>query len=324
MSAEEKNRRAMMEKERERMLARLQQEKDQIAQDHKVRASADRFVVSGHDIESELKLDTIGLVSSEQYRSIRERLESKRSRSGADLPVEPDLASSATGGGGTPPTLTPTTVTTTTTTTGPSNGDAGPTDAPPKKKKRKRAAGINTNTLSFGDDDPDLMTAAIDTGSGSSRTGVTKDPTVDTSFLRDRAREEDERRERDRLAREWHAAQEIVKRQEIVVEYSYWDGNGHRNKVTVAKGDTILVFLEKVRAQWPELRGVAADNLVFVKEDILLPHYITFYDLIINKVRGKSGPIFDFTIRDDVRLINDAQIETTDSHPGKVCQRVWY
>lgn len=31
---------------------------------------------------------------------------------------------------------------------------------------------------------------------------------------------------------------------------------------------------------------------MYVKEDIILPHTISFYDLIVNKAMGKSGPLF--------------------------------
>jgi protein FAM50 len=153
---------------------------------------------------------------------------------------------------------------------------------------------------------------------------TTKDPSVDTSFLPDRAREQADAEERARLKEEWLLQQDEIKQDEIVIEYSYWDGTGHRAAVTCKKGDTVFAFLEKVRLQWPDLRGCAADNLVFIKEDIIIPHHYTFYDFIINQVRGKSGPIFEFKIRDDVRLVNDASKEIVESHPGKVCQRSWY
>lgn len=42
--------------------------------------------------------------------------------------------------------------------------------------------------------------------------------------------------------------------------------------------------------------------------DTLGKHY-TFYDFIINKARGKSGPLFNFDVHDDVRLIQDATVE---------------
>jgi len=60
------------------------------------------------------------------------------------------------------------------------------------------------------------------------------------------------------------------------------------------------------------------------QEDIILPHHFTFYDLLINNARGKSGPLFDFSVRDDVRLVGDANVEKADTHAGKVVERHWY
>lgn len=34
-----------------------------------------------------------------------------------------------------------------------------------------------------------------------------------------------------------------------------------------------------------------------------------FYDFIINKARGKSGPLFSFDVHEDVRVISDASVE---------------
>jgi protein FAM50 len=39
-----------------------------------------------------------------------------------------------------------------------------------------------------------------------------------------------------------------------------------------------------------------------------LQHY-TFYDFIVNKARGKSGPLFSFDVHDDVRMLHDATKE---------------
>ena len=41
---------------------------------------------------------------------------------------------------------------------------------------------------------------------------------------------------------------------------------------------------------------------------LILQHY-TFYDFIINKARGKSGPLFSFDVHEDVRMISDASVE---------------
>lgn len=45
---------------------------------------------------------------------------------------------------------------------------------------------------------------------------------------------------------------------------------------------------------------------------------------IVSKARGKSGPLFNFDVHEDVRLIHDARIEKDESHAGKVCERIWY
>ena len=75
------------------------------------------------------------------------------------------------------------------------------------------------------------------------------------------------------------------------LDYSYYDGSGHRKKITVKKGFTISKFLDAVKndlsKDFNELRMTTSDNLLYVKEDLIIPHHFTFYDLIITKARGK-------------------------------------
>lgn len=63
---------------------------------------------------------------------------------------------------------------------------------------------------------------------------------------------------------------------------------------------------------------------MYVKEDLIIPHHFSFYDLIVTKARGKSGPLFHFDVHDDIRLVGDTRIEKDESHPGKVVERSWY
>jgi len=58
-----------------------------------------------------------------------------------------------------------------------------------------------------------------------------------------------------------------------------------------------------------------------VKEDCILPQDVTFHELISRKARGKSGPLFHFDVRDDVRLQSDATKEKDESHAGKIVTR---
>lgn len=151
---------------------------------------------------------------------------------------------------------------------------------------------------------------------------------VDTSFLPDREREEEERRLREKLAAEWRDRQQKLKEEEIEITFSYWDGSGHRRVVRMKKGNSVYQFLqaclETLRKDFNELRSISADQLMYVKEDLIIPHHYTFYDFIVTKARGKSGPLFSFDVHDDVRLIADATVEKDESHAGKVLLRSWY
>lgn len=92
-----------------------------------------------------------------------------------------------------------------------------------------------------------------------------KNPDVDTSFLPDRDREEEERKLREQLRQEWVEKQEKLKNEEIEVTFSYWDGSGHRRSVTMKKGNTIYQFLQKalelVRQEFHDLRAITADTV---------------------------------------------------------------
>ncbi|XP_021191951.3 protein FAM50 homolog [Helicoverpa armigera] len=157
---------------------------------------------------------------------------------------------------------------------------------------------------------------------------IKKNPDVDTSFLPDREREEADLKLREELRLEWVMTQASLKDEPITVTFSYWDGSGHRRNVTLKKGNSIYQFLQRcldtLRPEFSELKTVSADQLMYVKEDLILPHHYTFYDFIVTKARGKSGPLFQFDASDDVRLVNDATQEKQDSHAGKVLLRSWY
>lgn len=94
---------------------------------------------------------------------------------------------------------------------------------------------------------------------------LSKNPDVDTSFLPDRYREEEERLHREDLRKKWLAEQERIKNETIEIVYSFWDGSGHRKTVECLKGDDIAAFLGKCRAQFPELRATSIDNMMYIK-----------------------------------------------------------
>jgi len=110
-------------------------------------------------------------------------------------------------------------------------------------------------------------------------TKVKKDPTVDTSFLPDKERDEMEKRERDRLRLEWIEKQEQKKEQMIVVHYTFFDGMDRVRNLSVKFGSTIESFIESVKDQSNELNTVNMNQILFVKDSLIIPHDSTFYEL---------------------------------------------
>ena len=86
-----------------------------------------------------------------------------------------------------------------------------------------------------------------------------KNPDVDTSFLPDVERDEEENKLREELRQEWQESQRKLKAEEIEITFSYWDGSGHRRMTTMKKGQSIYQFLQKsledLRPDFPELRA---------------------------------------------------------------------
>jgi len=58
------------------------------------------------------------------------------------------------------------------------------------------------------------------------------------------------------------------------------------------KGNSIHQFLQKClenlrkEEAFAELKVASSDNLMYIKEDLILPHYSTFFDFIVTKARG--------------------------------------
>ncbi|KAI0831252.1 XAP5-domain-containing protein [Trametes gibbosa] len=277
-------------KQRSQMREDFERQKQTLIQEtEKARPSANRFVGQNDSMEDTLKNSTVGLVRLEDFQQRRKELEEAKAR------------------------------------------EAARTSELKEEKRVKKRKKTNKATLSFALDDeegeecePALRRNGDSNEPPSKKAKSRKNPEVDTSFLPDREREEAERRERESLRQEWLRKQDELKNEDVEITYSYWDGSGHRKSVMCKKGDSISTFLEKCRQQFPEMRGISVDNLMYVKEDLIIPHHHTFYDFIVNKARGKSGPLFNFDVHDDIRLLADATIEKDESHAGKVVERSWY
>lgn len=61
------------------------------------------------------------------------------------------------------------------------------------------------------------------------------------------------------------------------------------------KGNSIYQFLQrcmdtlKKEEAFAELKVASADQLMYVKEDLILPHHSTFFDFIVTKARGQCN-----------------------------------
>jgi protein FAM50 len=186
-----------------------------------------------------------------------------------------------------------------------------------KKRKRKKDT-LNRNVLSFQEELEEHVELPL------KKSKLEVNPDIQTAFLPDKEREETEMKEREALKEKWIEQQEEIKQQEIEITYSYWNGSGNRSQSKCKMGASIEHFLYMIQPEWKELKRISVSDLMFVKEDTIIPHNFSFYDLISSKARGISGPLFVFEVKDDVRALVDVSVETEESHAAKVVDRRWY
>nr|XP_023011981.1 protein FAM50 homolog [Leptinotarsa decemlineata] len=309
-AASEAGRAMQLMKKREKEMQDLEIRKKRIEEDLKLNNIETKFATHYDAVEQQLKTSTIGLVTLDEMKAKQENIVKEREKKLAQKQAEKEREKLR---------------------------QLEAKQAEKNKQKKQIQA------LSFTLDEDEDEDGDSDGGTNKSKNDfkrsseeversnlkkIKKDPNVDTSFLPDREREEEENRLREELRQQWSEQQQKLKEEEIEITFSYWDGSGHRRTVRVKKGNSVYQFLQRVlellRKEFSELKTVMADQLMYVKEDLILPHHYTFYDFIVTKARGKSGPLFQFDVHDDVRLISDASIEKEESHAGKVLLRSWY
>ncbi|XP_051825011.1 protein FAM50A isoform X7 [Antechinus flavipes] len=303
-AASEASRAMHLIKKRQKLREQIEQMKQRIAEENVMKSNIDKkFSIHYDAVEAELRSSTVGLVTLSDMKAKREELVKEREKQlvkkEQSKKVQLKLGKL-------------------------------------REKKRKKDDKQKISGLSFSlDDDEDFQEEEDDKDGDLLRETIPlkkkklgKNPDVDTSFLPDRDREEEENRIREELRQEWEAKQEKIKSEEIEITFSYWDGSGHRRTVMMKKGNSMHQFLQKalviLRKDFSELRSVGVEQLMYIKEDLIIPHHRSFYDFIVTKARGKSGPLFNFDVHDDVRLLNDATVEKDESHAGKVVLRSWY
>ncbi|CRL06021.1 CLUMA_CG018937, isoform A [Clunio marinus] len=307
-AASEAGRAMQLLKKRELQQQETELRKKKIEEDLKVQNIDSKFASHFDAVEMQLKADTVGLVTLDQMKAKQEIIVKEREKKLAQKEKEKNKEQMKA------------------------------LEAKEAEKSKQRR---QIQTLSFnieedeldddedGDSSSDKKQPKWSEQTEPVKKKIKKNPNVDTTFLPDREREEAENKLREELRQQWVEKQAALKDEEIEITFSYWDGSGHRRSIIQKKGNSIYQFLQKaleevLRKEFPELKAVSADQLMYVKEDLILPQHYTFYDFIITKARGKSGPLFQFDVKDDIRMISDATVEKEESHAGKVLLRSWY
>lgn len=80
----------------------------------------------------------------------------------------------------------------------------------------------------------------------------------------------------------------------------------------------VFVVAYPPRCELPVCFGACVCSSPFAATLPSSNQHFSFYDLIVTKARGKSGPLFHFDVHDDIRLVHDTRVEKDESHPGKV------
>ncbi|KMQ93738.1 protein fam50-like protein [Lasius niger] len=303
-AASEAGRAMQLMKKREIAQQEIELRKKKIEDDLKIHNIENKFATHYNAVEQQLKTSTIGLVTLNEMKAKQENIVKERERKLAQKEREKEQEKER---------------------------------ALAAKQAEKNKQKKQIQALSFSLDEEEAEISSDDDSTEKSEKlesmqcnepvikKIKKNPDVDTSFLPDREREEEENKLREELRQEWARKQNALKEEEIEITFSYWDGSGHRRSVIMKKGNSIYQLLQRclevLRREFSELKTVMADQLMYVKEDLILPHHYTFYDFIVTKARGKSGPLFTFDVHDDIRVMHDASVETEESHAGKVLLR---
>ncbi|KAJ6443241.1 XAP5 domain-containing protein [Purpureocillium lavendulum] len=255
-----------------------------------------RFAPQNKSTHERLSTNTVGLVALSDFRKRRAEVLEQQEReareaaySGTSTPdrshtATPDNAGSDTG--------------------------TGLGAAPVRKKKKKKTKLQGKKLLSFDDDDDegDDDSSAADKDDGpkskfkaNAAVGIVPKATTKSALRREAA-------EREALRREFVQVQEAVKATEIAIPFVFYDGaNTPGGMVRMRKGDYVWVFLDKSRKVGAELgvgdqstsrkswARVGVDDLMLVRDTVIIPHHYDFYFFVMNKSIGPGGQrLFDY------------------------------
>lgn len=139
------------------------------------------------------------------------------------------------------------------------------------------------------------------------------DSSIDISFIKTKQEIRKEEKLREQIRQEYLLKQEEIKKKQIKIPFVYYDGVSTPSKLDIKFGDQIWIFLENARKIKKEFHRLTVDDIILVKDNIIIPHNYEFYYFIHHKIKTKKGLLFDFN------NIDASQISST-----KVVQRSWY
>lgn len=200
-AASEAGRAMQLMKKREIAQQEIEYRKKKIEDDLKIHNIENKFATHYNAVEQQLKSTTIGLVTLNEMKAKQENIVRERERRLAQKEREKEKEKE---------------------------------EALVAKQLEKSKQKKQIQALSFNADEDDEDFEENDYVSKVKK--IKKNPDVDTSFLPDREREEEEKRLREELRQEWATKQQALKEEEIEIIFSYWDGSGHRRSVTMKKG----------------------------------------------------------------------------------------
>ncbi|KAF2667519.1 XAP5-domain-containing protein [Microthyrium microscopicum] len=252
-----------------------------------------RFTGQQQDAEDVLKSQTVGLVNLSDYRKRRVEAIEQTTR----LPVDSSGAST------------------------PREGALTPQPAKKKSKKNK-----SKGKLSFLMDEEEEDFASVGATPNISKSS-TPIPQLDPATAKDadapirkrlgpnstisgapkvmtKSALLKEAQTREQLRKDFLNMQESVKATEMIIPYMLYDGAAiPGGQVRVKKGDHVWLFLDKARKAGAEMgdsarKGwarISVDDLMLVKDDIIIPPHFEFYYFMVNKSVGFNGRLFDYS-----------------------------
>lgn len=214
-AASEAGRAMQLMKKREIAQQEIELRKKKIEDDLKIHNIENKFATHYNAVEQQLKTSTIGLVTLNEMKAKQENIVKERERKLAQKEREKEQEKE--------------------------RALAAKQAEKNKQKRQIQALSFNLDEeeeAEISDEDNTDKSAKLENTQCDEPIikKIKKNPDVDTSFLPDREREEEENKLREELRQEWATKQNVLKEEEIEITFSYWDGSGHRRSVIMKKG----------------------------------------------------------------------------------------